>query len=82
MNSKPCNIVFYFSDQQRWDTLGCYGQKLPVTPVLDKLPKKAQNLSIHSRAIQCVVPHEHACKAACMQHKQDAIGMILSCRCI
>ncbi len=31
------NIVFYFSDQQRWDTLGCYGQKLPVTPVLDAL---------------------------------------------
>ena len=31
------NIVFYFTDQQRWDTLGCYGQKLPVTPVLDRL---------------------------------------------
>lgn len=31
------NIVFYFSDQQRWDTCGCYGQKLPVTPNLDRL---------------------------------------------
>ncbi len=31
------NIVFYFSDQQRWDTMGCYGQRLPVTPVLDRL---------------------------------------------
>lgn len=31
---KP-NIIFYFSDQQRWDTCGCYGQKLPVTPNLD-----------------------------------------------
>ena len=31
------NIVFFFSDQQRWDTCGCYGQKLPVTPVLDQL---------------------------------------------
>lgn len=31
------NIVFYFSDQQRWDTLGCYGQKLEVTPHLDRL---------------------------------------------
>ena len=37
-NNQP-NIVFYFSDQQRWDTLGCYGQKLPVTPQLDKLAK-------------------------------------------
>lgn len=34
--SKP-NIVFYFSDQQRPDTCGCYGQELPVTPVLDEL---------------------------------------------
>ena len=31
------NIVFVFSDQQRWDTLGCYGQKLPLTPNLDKM---------------------------------------------
>ena len=31
------NIIFYFSDQQRWDTLGCYGQALDVTPNLDRL---------------------------------------------
>ncbi len=36
----PKNIIFYFSDQQRWDTLGCYGQKLPVTPNLDVLAKE------------------------------------------
>ena len=36
MMNRP-NIVFYFSDQQRWDTLGCYGQTLPVTPNLDRL---------------------------------------------
>lgn len=34
---KRPNIVFYFTDQQRWDTLGCYGQALPVTPRLDAL---------------------------------------------
>ncbi len=31
------NILFVFSDQQRWDTLGCYGQPLPVTPNLDRM---------------------------------------------
>ena len=31
------NILFIFSDQQRWDTLGCYGQPLPITPNLDRL---------------------------------------------
>ncbi len=31
------NIVFYFSDQQRADTCGCYGQPLTVTPNIDRL---------------------------------------------
>lgn len=37
---KRPNIIFYFSDQQRWDTLGCYGQILNVTPNLDRLAKE------------------------------------------
>ena len=39
MNRKP-NILFIFSDQQRWDTMGCYGQKLNVTPHLDQLARE------------------------------------------
>ncbi len=31
------NIIFYFSDQQRADTCGCYGQPLDITPNLDAL---------------------------------------------
>ena len=31
------NIIFYITDQQRWDTCGCYGQPLDITPNLDKL---------------------------------------------
>jgi len=36
VKKKP-NIIFMFSDQQRWDTVGCYGQELPVTPNLDNM---------------------------------------------
>jgi arylsulfatase A-like enzyme len=34
---KKPNILFVFTDQQRWDTCGCYGQELDITPNLDKL---------------------------------------------
>lgn len=36
MPEKQFNIVFYFSDQQRFDTCGCYGQQLDITPNLDR----------------------------------------------
>ncbi len=35
---KP-NIIFYFTDQQRADTCGVYGQKLNITPALDEMAK-------------------------------------------
>lgn len=34
---KRNNILLYFTDQQRADTCGCYGQRLPITPNLDRL---------------------------------------------
>ncbi len=40
MSPKKPNIIVMFSDQQRWDTLGCYGQKLPVSPNLDKMAEE------------------------------------------
>ncbi len=47
--NKP-NIIFYFSDQQRADTAGCYGQKLPVTPNLDAL---ADEGTLFENAFSC-----------------------------
>ncbi|MDY0287939.1 MAG: sulfatase-like hydrolase/transferase [Sphaerochaeta sp.] len=34
------NIIFYFSDQQRFDTCGCYGQSLDITPRLDAMAEE------------------------------------------
>jgi uncharacterized sulfatase len=34
------NIIFYFSDQQRADTCGCYGQPLDITPNLDQMARE------------------------------------------
>lgn len=36
MDKRP-NILVFFTDQQRWDTCGCYGQQLPITPHLDRM---------------------------------------------
>ncbi len=47
--NKP-NIIFYFSDQQRADSAGCYGQKLPVTPNLDAV---AEEGTLFENAFSC-----------------------------
>jgi arylsulfatase A-like enzyme len=39
-NKQKPNFIFFFSDQQRWDTCGCYGQPLNVTPNLDDFASK------------------------------------------
>ena len=31
------NIIFFFSDQQRWDTVGCYDSSMDLTPNLDRM---------------------------------------------
>lgn len=42
---KRPNILFFFSDQQRADTCGCYGQKLDTTPELDDMAKEGVRFS-------------------------------------
>lgn len=42
-NAKKQNIIFFFSDQQRWDTIGPNGQKLDITPNLDQLARDGVN---------------------------------------
>lgn len=57
---KRPNIIVYFSDQQRWDTLGCYGQRLDVTPNLDKLAREGVKFE-HAFTCQPVCGPARAC---------------------
>ncbi len=44
------NIIIFFTDQQRWDSVGCYGQSLPVTPHLDAMAREGVRFE---RAFTC-----------------------------
>ena len=40
------NILLNFTDQQRADTCGCYGQELPITPVLAQLAEEGTRFDL------------------------------------
>ena len=44
------NILFFFTDQQRWDTVGAYGQPLALTPNFDRLAAEGVRFD---KAITC-----------------------------
>ncbi len=54
------NIVFVLADQQRWDTLGCYGQELDLTPNLDRLADEGVRFE-HAFTCQPVCGPARAC---------------------
>jgi len=49
MSKKP-NILVFFTDQQRWDTCGCYGSTNDLTPCLDSL---AADGVVFDNAVSC-----------------------------
>ncbi|MFW6059029.1 MAG: sulfatase-like hydrolase/transferase [Phycisphaeraceae bacterium] len=54
------NILFIFSDQQRWDTMGCYGQRLNITPHLDQLAREGVKFE-HAFTMQPVCGPARSC---------------------
>lgn len=42
--SSPPNVIVFFTDQQRWDTLGLHGNPLDLTPNLDRLAQQGTHL--------------------------------------
>lgn len=39
MTDRP-NVIVFFTDQQRWDTVGAYGNPLSLTPHLDSMARR------------------------------------------
>lgn len=44
-NSRPPNVLFIMTDQQRWDCLGANGNALIQTPHLDRLAARSANFA-------------------------------------
>ena len=72
--NKP-NILFVFSDQQRWDTVGCYGQSLDVTPHLDQIAEKGVRFEyaftcqpVCGPARACVQTGKYATETGCYRN--------------
>ena len=41
---KRTNIVVFFTDQQRWDSCGCYGNPMRLTPRLDEMAERGTRM--------------------------------------
>jgi arylsulfatase A-like enzyme len=42
--SKPPNVVVFFTDQQRWDTTGVHGNPLELTPNFDRMARSGTHV--------------------------------------
>jgi len=58
--SRPPNLLVLLSDQQRWDTLNCYGQPVETSPNLDRLAKAGVRFE-HAFSCQPVCGPVRAC---------------------
>ena len=53
--TKPVNLLFIMTDQQRWDAMSCAGNPVLKTPNLDKLARQgARFTSFYSACLVCV----------------------------
>ncbi|MCD6415483.1 MAG: sulfatase-like hydrolase/transferase [Planctomycetes bacterium] len=73
-NTLP-NIIFFFTDQQRWDTVGAYGQPLDVTPNLDTLAAEGVRFKhaftcqpVCGPARSCLQTGKYATETACYRN--------------
>ena len=78
------NIIFYFTDQQRADTCGCFGQPLNITPNLDRLAEDAVVFDncITPSPVCVAAPAVHCSRQVNILRKRDASVTMLCCRTI
>lgn len=57
---QPPNVLVFFTDQQRWDTIGAYGSPMGLTPTLDALARRGV-LFQHAVTTQPVCAPARAC---------------------
>ena len=57
---KAPNIVVFFTDQQRWDTMGLHGNPMGLTPNLDRLARQHTHVA-HSFTCQPVCGPARSC---------------------
>ncbi len=74
IKSKP-NILFFFTDQQRFDTVGCYGQKLNITPHLDRMASEGVRFDkaftpqpVCGPARSCIQTGKYATQTGCFRN--------------
>lgn len=60
MPASTPNVLFIFSDQQRWDTLGCYNPAMDFTPNLDRMAQEGTRFE-HAFSCQPVCGPARAC---------------------
>ena len=60
ITEKAPNIVVFFTDQQRWDTMGLHGNPMGLTPNLDRLARQHTHVA-HSFTCQPVCGPARSC---------------------
>ncbi|MEH3394050.1 arylsulfatase [Klebsiella variicola] len=73
------NILVFFTDQQRWDTVGCYNPAVSTTPVLDQLAREGVKFEKPLLSSPCAARHVPACKPGATRRRTAVIAIMSPC---
>jgi len=74
-NGRRPNVLVFFTDQQRWDSCGCYGNPMGLTPNLDAMADRGTRLErcftvqpVCGPARACLVTGRYATETGCFRN--------------